>query len=129
MVLDRGKLVEIVERERRAGKRIVTTNGCFDLLHVGHVRYLYEAKRLGDVLIVAINSDESVRRIKGPLRPIIPQEERAEMVAALEPVDYVTIFDEDTPIPLIKAIRPDFHVKGGDYKLDEMIEREAVEEA
>lgn len=108
IVLDKGRLLEIVERERKAGKRIVTTNGCFDLLHVGHVRYLYGAKELGDVLIVAINSDESVRRIKGPLRPIIPQEERAEMVAALEPVDYVTIFDEETPIPLIRAIRPDF---------------------
>jgi len=128
IILDRGKLVALIQDERRRGHTIVTTNGCFDLLHVGHIRYLYEASQYGDVLIVAINDDNSVRRLKGPLRPIIPQEERAEMVAALECVDYVTIFSEDTPIPLIRAIRPDFHVKGGDYTLDEMIEREAVEE-
>jgi rfaE bifunctional protein nucleotidyltransferase chain/domain len=127
IVLDRDLLVEVVRRERERGRTIVTTNGCFDMLHVGHVRYLYEASRYGDILIVAVNSDDSVRRLKGPLRPIFPQRERAEMVAALECVDYVTIFDEDTPIPLIEAVRPDFHVKGGDYTLEEMIEREAVE--
>ena len=129
IILDRRELIDLIRNERSRGHTIVTTNGCFDLLHVGHIRYLYEASRYGDVLIVAINDDDSVRRLKGQLRPIIPQEERAEMVASLECVDYVTIFSEDTPIPLIRAIRPDYHVKGGDYTLDEMIEREAVEEA
>jgi rfaE bifunctional protein nucleotidyltransferase chain/domain len=119
--------VEIVREARAAGKTVVTTNGCFDILHVGHVRYLEEARRLGDMLIVGVNSDASVRRLKGPQRPVMPDRERAELLAALECVDYVTIFDEDTPCELLEALRPDVHVKGGDYTLDRVVEREVVE--
>jgi len=92
---------------------VVCSNGCFDLLHMGHVRYLRQARELGSCLIVAINSDESVRRLKGPARPVIGQDERAEMLGALECVDYVTIFDEDTPEPLLELLRPDVLTKGG----------------
>ncbi len=112
---------------RRAGKKIVTTNGCFDVLHVGHIRYLQQAKQQGDILIVAINSDESVRAIKGDKRPLVSEDERAEVLAALECVDYVTIFSELDPIQFLHELRPDIHVKGGDYRLDQIVEREAVE--
>ncbi len=112
---------------RRAGKRIVTTNGCFDVLHVGHIRYLQQAKQQGDILIVAINSDDSVRAIKGDKRPLVSEDERAEVLAALECVDYVTIFSELDPIQFLHELRPDIHVKGGDYTLDQIVEREAVE--
>jgi len=98
---------------RKRGKKIVTTNGCFDILHVGHVRNLAAAKKLGDVLIVGINSDASVRRNKGPSRPLVPARERAEILAALSVVDYVFIFGEETPFSWIKKLRPHFHVKGG----------------
>lgn len=101
---------------RAEGKRIVFTNGVFDILHVGHVRYLQEARALGDALMVGVNSDASVRRLKGPTRPVNPQEERAEVLAALRCVDAVCIFNEDTPHALIEAVRPDVHAKGGDYK-------------
>jgi D-beta-D-heptose 7-phosphate kinase/D-beta-D-heptose 1-phosphate adenosyltransferase len=124
-VLPRAVLAEEVARRRREGQTIAFTNGCFDLLHMGHVRYLQQARELGSCLIVAINSDDSVRRLKGPTRPIIGQDERAEMLAALECVDYVTIFDEDTPIPLLELLRPDVLAKGGTTPL--VVGRDLVE--
>jgi D-glycero-beta-D-manno-heptose 1-phosphate adenylyltransferase len=114
---------------RAAGKKVVFTNGVFDLLHVGHVRYLAEARALGDVLIVAINSDRCVRELKGADRPIIDEEERAEILAALRSVSYVTIFDEISPRSLVATLLPDVLVKGGDYALDEIHGREEVEAA
>lgn len=103
------------EAWRRQGKRVVLTNGCFDLLHVGHVRYLRQAKALGDVLVVGVNDDASVGRLKGSGRPIMGQENRAEMVASLEGVDFVTVFSEDTALVLVGALRPEVYAKGGDY--------------
>ena len=111
---------------RRGGKRVVFTNGCFDLVHPGHIRYLRAAKRLGDVLVVALNSDDSVRRLKGPGRPLVPERARCEVVAALEMVDYVTVFDDDTPYALIKDLQPDVLVKGGDWKPDEIVGADVV---
>ncbi len=124
-VVDRPRLVEEIGRRRDRGERIVFTNGCFDLLHMGHVRYLKQARRLGHCLVVAINSDDSVRRLKGPTRPVIGQDERAEMLASLECADYVTVFDEDTPIPLLELLRPDVLVKGG--STPEVVGRDVVE--
>lgn len=121
------ELVPIVRKLKREGKTVVTTNGCFDILHTGHVRYLSEAKRQGDILIVGINSDKSVKMLKGEKRPIFPENERAELVAALDPVDYVFIFREQNPICFITVLKPDFHVKGGDYKIGQIIERKVVE--
>ena len=117
------------QRLRAAGQVVVFTNGVFDLLHVGHVRYLAQARTLGDALIVAINSDSAVRELKGNDRPIINQDERAEVLAALRDVTYVTIFDEVSPRTLIKELLPDVLVKGGDYGLDEIHGREEVEAA
>lgn len=114
---------------RQRGRRVVLTNGCFDILHVGHVRYLAAARALGDALLVAINSDRAVRELKGTGRPVVNEQERAEMLAALAAVDYVTIFDEISPRALIAAARPDVLVKGGDYALDEIHGREEVEAA
>ncbi len=105
---------------------MVFTNGCFDLLHVGHVMLFYKARSYGDVLVVAINSDESMKRLKGPSRPLVPESSRAKVLAALEPVDYVVTFGEDTPAEIIKALKPDILVKGGDYKLDQIVGREDV---
>jgi rfaE bifunctional protein nucleotidyltransferase chain/domain len=122
----REELKSKIDEARRAGKVVVTTNGCFDVLHVGHIRYLQQAKRQGDILIVAINSDDSVRAIKGDKRPLVPENERAEILAALECVDYVMIFPELDPVQFLKELRPDIHVKGGDYRLDQIVEREAV---
>jgi rfaE bifunctional protein nucleotidyltransferase chain/domain len=127
-VLERSRLVARVAIERRKGARIVLANGCFDLFHVGHVRYLAGAKALGDVLIVGINSDRQVRRLKGENRPFMPEDERAEIIAALKFVDYVTIFDEPTVTELIRAVRPDFHAKGTDYTTENVPEREIVKE-
>ncbi|HUS91745.1 MAG TPA: D-glycero-beta-D-manno-heptose 1-phosphate adenylyltransferase [Phycisphaerae bacterium] len=124
-VVSRGELVEEVARMRQRGGRVVFTNGCFDLLHMGHVRYLQQARELGSCLIVAINSDGSVRRLKGPSRPIIGAEERADMLGSLECVDYVTIFDEDTPIALLELLRPDVLAKGGTTA--QVVGRELVE--
>jgi len=107
----------------------VFTNGCFDLIHAGHVRYLSEARALGDALVVALNSDRSVRALKGEGRPILNEHERAEVIAALEAVDYVIIFDEETPRELIAALLPDVLVKGGDWPLDEIVGRDEVEAA
>ena len=108
--------------------RVIFTNGCFDILHVGHVRYLKQAKSQGDILIVGVNSDKSVKRLKGEKKPYVPQEERAEMLAGLMPVDYVVIFEEDTPIETLKVIKPDVHVKGGDYTKEKLPETIIVEE-
>jgi len=110
-----------IEELKSLGKRIVFTNGCFDILHIGHARYLHEAKSLGDHLVVAVNSDRSVRAIKGPERPVTSQDERAEMLAALGCVDSVVIFDEDTPLKAIKYLMPDVLVKGGDWKPNEIV--------
>jgi rfaE bifunctional protein nucleotidyltransferase chain/domain len=121
----------LVERERlrSEGSRLVFTNGVFDLLHVGHVRYLAQARALGDALVVAINSDRTVRELKGPNRPIFDQDERAEILAALRSVDYVLVFDNVSPRSLIAKLLPDVLVKGGDYQLDEIHGREEVEAA
>lgn len=126
-VIERTRLREKVEELKREGKRIVFTNGCFDIIHLGHIHYLREAKSKGDVLIVGLNSDESVKRIKGEKRPIMPEEERAEILASLEMVDFVVLFDEPVPDELIKIVRPDVHIKGGDYASpDELPEAELV---
>ena len=117
------------ERLRAEGRRLVFTNGCFDILHVGHVRYLEAARALGDALLVAINSDASVRALKGESRPVLNEAERAEMLAALGAVSYVTVFDAVSPRALIKQLLPDVLVKGGDYDVDEIHGREEVERA
>ena len=127
-VLERNRLIARVSIERRKGARIVLANGCFDLFHVGHIRYLAGAKALGDVLIVGINSDKQVRQLKGENRPFMPEQERAEIISALKFVDYVTIFDEPTVTELIRAVRPDFHAKGTDYTTETVPEREIVRE-
>ncbi|MCX6550867.1 MAG: D-glycero-beta-D-manno-heptose 1-phosphate adenylyltransferase [Acidobacteria bacterium] len=113
--------------QARAGKRVVFTNGVFDILHPGHVRYLAEARRQGDVLVVAVNSDRSVRAIKGPGRPIHPEAERAEVITALACVDAAVVFDEDTPWVIINAIQPDVLVKGADWPADQVVGRDIVE--
>lgn len=118
---------ELARRLRADGKRIVFTNGVFDILHPGHVRYLQHARSLGDVLIVGLNADASVRRNKGPERPINPQDERAEILEALECVDAVVLFEEDTPAGIIKAIQPDILVKGADWAEDAIVGRDTVE--
>ena len=128
-ILSPGELLGVRQGLRAAGQTLVFTNGVFDLLHVGHVRYLAEARALGDVLLVAINSDRTVRELKGEGRPITNENERAEILAALRQVDYVTIFDEVSPRALITQLLPDVLVKGGDYKLDEIHGREEVEAA
>lgn len=127
-ILERTRLVARVAIERREGKKIVLANGCFDLFHVGHIRYLAGAKELGDCLIVGINSDEQVRKLKGENRPFMPENERAEVVSALRFVDFVTIFEEPNVEELIRAIRPDFHAKGTDYTTETVPEREIVRE-
>ena len=119
---------KIIEKKRAKGKRVVFTNGCFDILHRGHAYYLKEAKKLGDTLIVGLNSDESVKRLKGKSRPINNQEDRAYLLSALESVDYVVIFNEDTPYDLIKEIKPDILVKGADYKGKEVVGSDLVDE-
>jgi len=125
--MERAPLADAVRCLQRAGKRVVFTNGCFDLLHIGHVRYLQEARELGDALIVGVNSDASVRRLKGPGRPLTPAKERAEILAALACVDFVTIFGAATPLQLIRALGPDILVKGGDWAVDTIVGREVVE--
>ena len=127
-ILNRTDLADKVSRARAAGLTIVLANGCFDLFHVGHVRYLKGAKALGDILVVAINSDRQTRLLKGEGRPFMPENERAEMVSSLRCVDLVTIFDEPTVEALIRFIKPDFHAKGTDYTTDTVPEREIVRE-
>ncbi len=119
-ILSRRELVAALRPRRERGERQVFTNGCFDLLHLGHIRYLCAAAREGDFLVVGLNSDRSVRTLKGPERPLVPQGDRAEALAALEAVDYVCVFDEDTPRELILELRPDVLVKGGDYRKEEL---------
>jgi D-beta-D-heptose 7-phosphate kinase/D-beta-D-heptose 1-phosphate adenosyltransferase len=126
-VLSIAEAVAFVEHLRHAGKDVVFTNGVFDLLHPGHVRYLQDARREGDALIVAINSDRSVRAIKGPARPVTPEHERAEILAALACVDAVVVFDEDNPQQIVSRLQPDVLVKGADWAIDEIIGRETVE--
>ena len=127
-VTTRQELASRLEERRRQGQRIVFTNGCFDLMHIGHIRYLQAARNLGDVLVVGVNSDESVRALhKGADRPIVPDVQRAEVLAALACVDYVTIFPEPDPGSLIAALQPDILVKGGDWSLDRIVGRETVE--
>jgi rfaE bifunctional protein nucleotidyltransferase chain/domain len=125
-VLSRAELLEAAARQRAAQKTIVFANGAFDLLHVGHVRYLEAARREGGWLVVGVNGDASVRRAKGPARPILPEAERAEIVAALAAVDAVVVFDEDSPGALIAALEPDVHAKGTDYTASSVPEREVV---
>jgi rfaE bifunctional protein nucleotidyltransferase chain/domain len=126
MVVTRSQLVELVARDRAQKLTIAFANGAFDLLHVGHIRYLGGAKREADRLVVAINGDASVRALKGPTRPVLPESDRAELVAALRAVDYVVIFDEPTVAPLLELLKPDVHCKGTDYTLDTVPERETV---
>jgi rfaE bifunctional protein nucleotidyltransferase chain/domain len=128
-ILPLGRAYEVADELKRQGKRVVFTNGCFDLLHPGHTRYLAEARKLGDALIVAVNSDRSVRALKGPGRPIQPQAERAEILAALAAVDYVTIFDDLTPQAVIARMLPRVLVKGGDWGVNEIVGRAEVEAA
>jgi rfaE bifunctional protein nucleotidyltransferase chain/domain len=127
-VQTRKALTIIINQEKDREKTVVTTNGCFDLMHVGHLRYLQAAKNLGDLLVVGVNSDNSVRELKGERRPLIPEDERAEMLAGLDCVDYVVIFPELDPISLLSELKPDIHVKGGDYTIEQVIERQVVEE-
>ena len=121
------QLQQTLARWRAGGELVVFTNGCFDLLHVGHLRYLTQARALGAALCVGVNSDESVRRLKGPQRPVVPQAERAEMLRGLRCVDYVEIFGDDTPLQLILALRPDILVKGGDWLPEAIVGRREVE--
>src|SRR3990172_1047947 len=120
-VVAQSRLKKLLGKLRRERKRIVFTNGCFDLLHLGHVEYLRQARKLGDLLIVGINSDASVKRLKGKARPVLPQIDRSRILAALESVDYAVIFPEDTPLELLKRIKPDILVKGGDYSADNIV--------
>ena len=128
-IVSQEELIEVAEREKRGGRRVVFTNGCFDILHPGHVRCLAEARALGDVLVVAVNSDRSVRGNKGPERPLVAEQDRAEVLAALASVDYVTIFDEPTPRELISQVLPNVLVKGADWALDQVAGREEVKAA
>jgi rfaE bifunctional protein nucleotidyltransferase chain/domain len=125
-ILDRNRLIARVAIARRNGARVVLANGCFDILHVGHVRYLEGARALGDLLVVGINADEQVRALKGLGRPLVPERERAELVSALRVVDFVTIFNEPTVETLLRAIRPDVHAKGTDYTEETVPERDVV---
>lgn len=125
-VVDRITLAVALDSRRAKGERIVFTNGCFDILHVGHVRYLQQARALGDLLVLGLNSDESVRGLKGASRPLVPEDERAEMLAALQCVDYVSVFSESRPDALIEVVRPNIHVKGGDYREEDLPEAAVV---
>ncbi|MDR2811680.1 MAG: adenylyltransferase/cytidyltransferase family protein [Endomicrobium sp.] len=124
--LTRKEVKSEVARLQKAGKKVVFTNGCFDLLHLGHVNLFKKAKSIGDVLIVAINSDKSLRCLKGPKRPLVGEKDRAKLLLSLKPVDYVTVFNEHTPKEILRELCPDILVKGGDYKLSEIIGREFV---
>ena len=127
MLIDKEFGKQLVEILKSQNKKVVFTNGCFDILHVGHLRYLNEAKKQGDVLIIGVNSDASVKRLKGESRPINNQFDRAEMLSGLKAVDYTVIFEEDTPEELIATLKPSIHVKGGDYKKEDLPETRIVE--
>lgn len=126
-VLSRRQISSLVREWREAGEIVVFTNGCFDILHVGHIKTLTRAKSEGSKLVVGVNSDSSVQRLKGPTRPVNPEQDRAQLLAALRCVDAVVIFEEDTPIELLEVIRPHVHVKGGDYQVDDLPEKDVVE--
>ncbi len=126
-IVDKNQLANICQEARSKGLTVVTTNGCFDILHVGHVRILKEARALGDLLVIGLNSDASVKRLKGPDRPLNKDEDRAEILASLACVDYVFIFEEQTPIEFLKIARPNIHVKGSDYKPSDLAETPLVE--
>jgi len=128
-IVTRAELSQIREKLKREGRKVVFTNGCFDIVHRGHVEYLTKAKALGDVLFVGMNTDSSVRRLKGTSRPIVCQDDRALVLAAFRVVDYVCLFDEDTPHELIKAIVPDVLVKGSDWTIDSIVGKDIVEAA
>lgn len=128
-IVSQDEIIQIAGREKRAGRRVVFTNGCFDLLHPGHVRCLADARKLGDLLIVAVNSDRSVRGNKGTGRPLVPEQDRAEVLAALASVDYVTIFDEATPRELVSRVLPNILVKGADWAPEQVAGRAEVEAA
>jgi D-beta-D-heptose 7-phosphate kinase/D-beta-D-heptose 1-phosphate adenosyltransferase len=125
-IVDRTSLADICRTLRNAGRKIIFTNGCFDILHPGHVAYLEDAKALGNILIVGMNTDASVQRLKGPKRPINPQMTRALVMAGLAAVDYVCFFDEDTPVELIQELQPSIHTKGGDYTPQSLPEYESI---
>ena len=125
-IYSREKLKNKIDALRDKGKKIVFTNGCFDILHVGHTRYLRDAKKQGDILVLGLNSDESVRSLKGEKRPLMPENERADVVASLESVDYVTIFHEPTPLELIEYLKPHVLVKGGDWKGKDVVGRKSM---
>ena len=125
-ILTEPQLLDALESERAAGKRIAFANGCFDVLHVGHIRYLQDAAKVADVLVVGVNGDASVRMLKGPERPLMPEDERAEIVDAIRGVAYVTIFEEKSPARLLQLLRPDFQCKGTDYTADSVPEGEIV---
>lgn len=126
-IIEQSNIRSIVSSLQKEGKKIVFTNGCFDLIHIGHVRYLNEAKALGDILVIGLNADESVSRIK-PGRPVTPEDQRAEVLAALEAVDYVVLFNEDTPYELIKEVQPDVLVKGADWAIKDIVGNDIAKE-
>ena len=126
-IVDRKKLKSIISELKNRGKKIVFTNGCFDILHIGHIRYFKEAKNFGDVFVIGLNSDSSVSKIK-PGRPVIPEQQRAEVLSALYMVDYIILFNEDTPYGLIKEIKPDVLIKGADWKEEDIVGRDIVKE-
>ncbi|MDR1835216.1 MAG: D-glycero-beta-D-manno-heptose 1-phosphate adenylyltransferase [Fusobacteriaceae bacterium] len=127
MVLTKEDAARILADEKKAGKKIVFTNGVFDILHIGHLRYLQEAGKLGDILVVGVNSDSSVKALKGSDRPVNGENERAELLAGLKPVDYTVIFAEQTPVALLETLKPHIHVKGGDYRKEDLPETAVVE--
>lgn len=127
VITDRKEIIEVRKRLKRENKKLVFTNGCFDILHAGHVDYLTKAKEMGDVLLVAVNSDNSVKRLKGKKRPITGEQERMYVLSQLKAVDFVTIFDEDTPAEIIEDLVPDVLVKGADWSIDKIVGRETVE--
>ncbi|WP_300752340.1 D-glycero-beta-D-manno-heptose 1-phosphate adenylyltransferase [uncultured Brachyspira sp.] len=127
-LIERSMLNNVLSEYRKANKKIVFTNGCFDILHRGHVEYLQKARELGDLLVLGLNSDNSVKRLKGNDRPINNETDRAIVLSALECINYISIFDEDTPLELIKIVKPDILVKGGDYKIEDVVGREFAKE-
>ncbi|MBW7996570.1 MAG: D-glycero-beta-D-manno-heptose 1-phosphate adenylyltransferase [Candidatus Glassbacteria bacterium] len=127
-ILDRRQLAEALRDEKTAGRKVVFTNGCFDIIHPGHIAYLEDAAACGDILVVGLNADESVKRLKGEERPINPESDRALLLAGLASVDYVTLFAEDTPLELIKAVEPDVLVKGGDWSIENIVGHQVVQQ-
>lgn len=127
MILTRQFAATMVQEAKKQGKVVVFTNGCFDILHIGHLRYLEEAKKQGDLLVVGVNTDASVKRLKGDTRPINTEYDRAELLCGLSAVDYTVLFEEDTPEALLEELRPSIHVKGGDYKKEDIPETKIVE--